>query len=265
MTEAIQIGNRTITVSELISLLANYQMLPQLQRELLIDEAIEQNSRSANVAIECTPEEVAQAKQQFYAEKQLKNEEDIQAWMAHQKLTSEQLEVITTRKLKIEKFKQATWGNKLESYFFQSKAKLDKVIYSLLRTQDVGIAQELYFRIQAKENSFADLAREYSLGPEAQTGGLVGPIELNALHPVMVQMLSSSQPGHILPPTRIADWFVILRLEKFIPVQLDEFMKGRLLNELFEIWLQEQQKQIMSAPQGEGDAGRQGEGDKPLT
>ncbi|MBN3943439.1 peptidylprolyl isomerase [Nostoc sp. NMS9] len=253
MTEAIQIGNRTITASELISLLASYQMLPQLQRELIIDEAIEQNSRSAKVVIECTPEEVAQAKQQFYTEKQFKNEEDIQAWMAHQGLTPDQLEVITTRKLKIEKFKQATWGNKLESYFFQSKAKLDKVIYSLLRTQDVGIAQELYFRIQAKENSFADLAREYSLGPEAQTGGLVGPIELNALHPIMVQMLSSSQPGQILPPTRIAEWFVILRLEKFIPAQLDEFMKMRLLNELFENWLQEQQKQIMSAPQGEGE------------
>ncbi|MEH2121067.1 peptidylprolyl isomerase [Nostoc sp.] len=264
MTEAIQIGNRTITASELISLLASYQMLPQLQRELILDEAIDQSSRSANVAI-CTPEEVAQAKQQFYAEKQFKNEEDIQAWMAHQGVTPEQLEVIITRKLKIEKFKQATWGNKLESYFFQSKAKLDKVIYSLLRTQDVGIAQELYFRIQAKENSFADLAREYSLGPEAQTGGLVGPIELNALHPVMVQMLSSSQPGQILPPTRIADWFVILRLEKFIPAQLDEFMKVRLLNELFETWLQEQQKKIMSAPRGEGGTGQQGESDNPLT
>ncbi|MEH2404883.1 peptidylprolyl isomerase [Nostoc sp.] len=264
MTEAIQIGNRTITASELISLLASYQMLPQLQRELILDEAIDQSSRSANVAIS-TLEEVSQAKQQFYAEKQLKNEEDIQAWMAHQGVTPEQLEVIITRKLKIEKFKQTTWGNKLESYFFQSKAKLDKVIYSLLRTQDVGIAQELYFRIQAKENSFADLAREYSLGPEAQTGGLVGPIELNALHPVMVQMLSSSQPGQILPPTRIADWFVILRLEKFIPAQLDEFMKVRLLNELFEIWLQEQQKQIMSAPRPEAGTGRQGEGDQPLT
>ncbi|MEH2453498.1 peptidylprolyl isomerase [Nostoc sp.] len=264
MTEAIQIGNRTITASELISLLASYQMLPQLQRELILDEAIDQSSRSANVAIS-TPKEVSQAKQQFYAEKQFKNEEDIQAWMAHQGVTPEQLEVIITRKLKIEKFKQDTWGNKLESYFFQSKAKLDKVIYSLLRTQDVGIAQELYFRIQAKENSFADLAREYSLGPEAQTGGLVGPIELNALHPVMVQMLSSSQPGQILPPTRIADWFVILRLEKFIPAQLDEFMKVRLLNELFETWLQEQQKQIMSAPRGEGGTGRQGEGDNSIT
>ncbi|MDZ8184953.1 MAG: peptidylprolyl isomerase [Nostoc sp. ChiSLP02] len=265
MTEALQIGNRTITASELISLLASYQMLPQLQRELIIDEAIEQNSRSANVVIECTPEEVAQAKQQFYAEKQLKNEEDIQAWMVRQGLTYEQLEAITTRKLKIEKFKQATWGNKLESYFFQSKSKLDKVIYSLLRTQDIGIAQELYFRIQAKESSFADLAREYSLGPEAQTGGLVGPVELNALHPVMVQMLSSSQPGQILPPTRIAEWFVILRLEKFIPAQLDDFMKARLMNELFENWLQEQQKQMMSAHQQQLATQNQQDVEQPLT
>ncbi len=264
MTEALQIGNRTITASELISLLASYQMLPQLQRELIVDEAIEQSSRSANTAIECTAEEIAQAKQQFYAEKQLKNEEDIQAWMVRQGLTYEQLEAVTTRKLKIEKFKQATWANKLESYFFQSKSKLDKVIYSLLRTQDVGIAQELYFRIQAKENSFADLAREYSLGPEAQTGGLVGPVELNALHPVMVQMLSSSQPGQILPPTRIAEWFVILRLEKFIPAQLDDFMKARLLNELFETWLQEQQRQMMSAQQ-QSAIEKQEDVDKPLT
>ncbi|MEH2068994.1 MAG: peptidylprolyl isomerase [Nostoc sp.] len=264
MTQALQIGNRTIAASELISLLASYQMLPQLQRELIVDEAIEQSSRSANVVIEFTPEEVAQAKQQFYAEKQLKNEEDVQAWMARQGVTYEQLEGITTRKLKIEKFKQATWGNKLESYFFQSKSKLDKVIYSLLRTQDVGIAQELYFRIQAKENSFADLAREYSLGPEAQTGGLVGPVELNALHPLMVQMLSSSQPGQILPPTRIADWFVILRLEKFIPAQLDELMKTRLLNELFETWLQEQQKQIMSAQREQAATQTQEDVEKPL-
>ncbi|MBD2677623.1 MULTISPECIES: peptidylprolyl isomerase [Nostoc] len=265
MTEALQIGNRKIAASELISLLASYQMLPQLQRELIVDEAIEQTSRSANVAIDLTPEEVAQAKQQFYAEKQLKNEEDIQAWMVRQGLSYEQLEAVTTRKLKIEKFKQATWGNKLEAYFFQSKAKLDKVIYSLLRTQDVGIAQELYFRIQAKENSFADLAREYSLGPEAQTGGLVGPVELNALHPVMVQMLSSSQPGQILPPTRIAEWFVILRLEKFIPAQLDESMKARLLNELFEAWLQEQQKQMMSARLEQVATETQEDVEKPLT
>ncbi|BAY08480.1 peptidylprolyl isomerase [Calothrix sp. NIES-2098] len=238
MTEVLRIGNRTITAEELIPLLAGYQMLPQLRRELIIDEAI--------ASIDCTPEEIAQAKQQFFAERQLASETDVKAWMEFLGLSANQLEALTLRKLKVEKFKQMTWGKKLESYFFQSKAKLDKVIYSLLRTQDIGIAQELYFRIQAKEQSFAEVAREYSKGPEAQTGGLVGPIELNQLHPAMAQLLTNTQPGQVLPPTRIAEWFVIVQLEKFIPAQLDEPMRVRLLNELFEGWIQEQQRQMMT-------------------
>ncbi|AFY42824.1 peptidylprolyl isomerase [Nostoc sp. PCC 7107] len=236
MTEVLQIGNRAIPATELISLLASYQMLPQLLRELIIDEAI------AN--IECTPEEITRAQQQFYLERQLKTDTDIKAWMAYHGITVDQLESVTIRRLKIEKFKLDTWGNKLESYFFQNKTKLDKVIYSLLRTQDIGLVQELYFRLQAKEQSFAEVAQEYSQGPEAQTGGLVGPVELQAIHPGMAQLLSSSQPGQVIPPARIAEWVVILRLEKLIPAQLDDQMKARLLNELFEAWLQEQQKQI---------------------
>ncbi|QLE59176.1 peptidylprolyl isomerase [Nostoc sp. TCL26-01] len=236
MTEVLQIGNRTIQSSELIPLLASYQLLPQLLRELIIDEAI--------TPIKCEAEELAQAKQRFFAEKQLAQEADIQAWMAHQGLSIEQLEHLLMRKIRLEKYKQDTWGHKLESYFFQLKGKLDKVIYSLLRTQDAGLAQELYFRLQAKEQTFTEVAQKYSQGPEAQTGGLVGPVELSSLHPAMVQLISTYQPGQISPPARIAEWFVILRVEKLIPAQLDEPMKARLLNELFEGWLQEQQKQV---------------------
>ncbi|MBD2439633.1 peptidylprolyl isomerase [Nostoc sp. FACHB-110] len=236
MTEVLQIGNRTIKTAEIIPLLAGYQMLPQLQRELIIDEAI--------ASIECTPEEVTRAQQQFYNERQLKTDDDIKAWMVYHGITVDQLESVTIRRLKIEKFKLVTWGNKLEAYFFQNKAKLDKVIYSLLRTQDIGLIQELYFRLQAKEQSFAEIAKEYSQGPEAQTNGLVGPIEIQTLHPAMMQLLSSSQPGQVMPPARIAEWIVIIRLEKLIPAQLDDAMKARLLNELFESWLQEQQRQI---------------------
>jgi len=49
----------------------------------------------------------------------------------------------------------------------------------VIRTKDPGVAQELYFRIQAGEQSFAEVAREYSQGPEAYTCGLLGPVELS--------------------------------------------------------------------------------------
>ena len=240
MTQVLQIGNRAITPAEIIPLLAGYQILPQLLRELIIDEAI--------APIKCTPEEEDTARQQFYTQNQLTNETQRQAWLQWHRMTPEQLEALATRGLRVEKFKQATWSHKLESYLLSRKGQLDRVIYSLIRTKDPGIAQEIYFRVQEGEQSFAELAREYSQGPEAQTGGLVGPVELSTPHPILAKMLYASQQGQLSPPTRLGEWLVIVRLEKFMPAQLDEPMRQRLLNECFTTWLQEQLQQLNTTP-----------------
>lgn len=235
MNRVLQIGDRIIDSTEIIPLLAGYQLLPSFVRELIIDQAIASYS--------CTPEEVASNSKQFAEKNQITDAENKQNWLKYHHLTEAQLEALATRGLLIEKFKQATWGNKLESYFLSRKGQLDRVIYSLIRTQDPGIAQELYFRIQENEQSFADLARQYSQGSEAQTGGMIGPIEISVPHPILSQLLRLSQLGQVLPPTRLEDWLVIVRLEKFIPAQLDEAMRQRLLNECFTTWLCEQLKQ----------------------
>jgi parvulin-like peptidyl-prolyl isomerase len=118
------------------------------------------------------------------------------------------------------------------------------VVYSLLRVQDAGMAQELYFRLADDHATFDQLARQYSQGPEAQTGGLIGPVDLGTPHRALARMLSVSQPGQLWPPTLVNDWFIIVRLEKFLPAQLDNSMRQHLLNELFNTWLQEQLQQV---------------------
>lgn len=238
MTAVLQIGNRSITAAEVLPLMAGYQMLPQFLQEILIDDATS--------SIECTPEEVVAACQQFYTQNQITADEARQAWLRRYGMTQEQLDLLATRELRVEKYKRLTWGPKLESYFLSRKDKLDKVIYSLIRTQDIGIAQELYFRILEGEQSFAELARTYSQGPEAQTDGLIGPVELSVPHPTLAQILTLSQPGQLSPPTRVGEWLVLVRLERFIPAQLDESMRRRLLNECFNNWLQEQLNQLGS-------------------
>jgi parvulin-like peptidyl-prolyl isomerase len=239
MDTLLKVGDRAITAEEIIPLLAGYQLLPQLLREIIIDQAI--------ASISCTPEEKAKATQLFFEQNQITDEATKLAWASQRGMTTAQLEAIATRGLLVEKFKHTTWGHKLESYFLSRKGQLDRVIYSLIRTQDPGVAQELYFRIQEGEQSFADLAREYSQGPEAQTGGLIGPVELSTPNPVLAQLLRLSQPGQISPPTRLGEWIVIVRLDKFIPAQLDAPMRQRLLNECFNTWLSEQLKQQLTA------------------
>jgi parvulin-like peptidyl-prolyl isomerase len=237
MTVILQVSNRTITSEEIIPLLAGYQLLPRLLFEMLIDKAI--------VPFTCTPQETAVAYQQFCEKNQLTTETERQAWLDLNGMTLEQLQALAIRGLRIEKFKQANWGHKLESYFLSRKSQLDKVLYSLIQTQDV-VVQELYFRIQEGEESFAELARKYSQDGEAQNGGLIGPVELSTCHPTLAKMLSVSQPGQLWPPTRLGEWLVIVRLEKFIPAQLDKLMRQRLLSELFAAWLQEQLYQLGS-------------------
>ncbi len=238
MTGVYKIGETIIKAEEIPALLKRYQLMPQFMREVIIDRAIAE--------ITCTPEEQAAALEKFAAQHQLTSDEAKQAWLASHDLTGEELNTMAERPVKIEKFKQATWTNKVENYFMSRKSNLDHVVYSLVRTKNSGLAHELYFRILEGEQSFAEAARDNSEGPESRTGGLLGPVPLSQPHPAISKLLSVSQPGQLWAPRPLAEWMVVIRLEKFIPAQLDESMRRRLIDELFETWVREQLTEVGS-------------------
>lgn len=107
---------QTFIAQDSILLLAKYQMMPQLICEGVIDRAISN--------IECTVEEINAACQQFYQQWNLTTDEQQQIWRSHCGLNQVQFEKMTTRSLRVEKFKQCTWGHKLKSHFLQRKQDL---------------------------------------------------------------------------------------------------------------------------------------------
>ncbi len=236
MTEEFAIGKQILSASEIPGLLGRYQLMQQFIREKIVDGAI--------ADLTCTAAEREQAIEKFCQQHNLNTPEAKNEWLGNQLLTPEQLEEIAVRSLLIEKYKVATWGLKVESYFLKRKFSLDMVYYSLIRMKDEGLAKEIYFRIQEGEESFADMARQYSQGPEANTGGYIGPAPVIQPHPVISQLLSVSQPGQLWAPRPLAEWFIIIRLEQYIPAQLDEAMRQRMIDEMFVSWLNEQQQQV---------------------
>jgi parvulin-like peptidyl-prolyl isomerase len=234
--QAYRVGETTIKAEEMPSLLKRYQLMPRFLREVIIDGAIAEFT--------CTEEESTAALERFLAQHQLTSPEAKQAWLDANHLTPEDLQEIAERPIRLEKFKQETWKNKVENYFVSRKSGLDQVVYSLIRTKNSGLAHELYFRVAEGEQPFADVAREYSEGPEARTGGILGPVPLSQPHPAISKLLSVSQPGQLWPPRPLTEWMVIIRLEKFIPAQLDDTMRHRLIDELFENWLREQLAEV---------------------
>ena len=218
----------TVNHHNIIPLLASYKMMPQLLRERIIDKAVG--------SIECTPAEIEQAYQEFYQTNQINSEIELQIWLQRHNMTVPQLELTIIRPLKIHKFKQQTWGNQLESYFWQRQPDLDLVVYSMIKVKDQDLAQELYFRISAGEQTFTAAASQYSQGIEAYTGGIMNPIGIGRLPKPLAQRLRSLNPGELHRP--------IVRLEQIIPAKLNSFTAKSLLNEMFESWLKQQLKTL---------------------
>ena len=153
MISALPIVDKTVQPSDLIPLLGQYQLLPQLLKELIIDQAIQD--------VQLDPEEVVQAVEQFYRQHQIGEEARREAWLKHYRMSPEQLEMQAQRQMKLHKFKLQTWNNQVESDFLQQKGQFDQYVYSLIRLASAEVAQELYFRLHASEEAFADLATKY--------------------------------------------------------------------------------------------------------
>ncbi len=238
MSVVLEIDDRIYTAEDLVPLLAQYQILPKLAQEIVIDKAI--------ADVECTPEEKSQAYSQFCQQNQFADDEQVRAWLTRQGMNREQLEHSLTKRLRIERYKQQRWGDQVDGYFIKRKSQLDRVVYSLIRIDKAEVAQELYFRIKEGENTFSELAMEYSQGTEAQTGGLIGPVEINAPHPTIAKILATSKPGQVIPPTRVGEWIVIVRLENYLSAKLDQPMRQRMLDEMFRDWLNQEIKQKVS-------------------
>lgn len=236
MSVCFQIGTEAIAPEGMLTLLNSYQLTPQLLKGYIVDQAIAE--------ITCSNEEFKAAQTQLCQRYQLATPDALEKWYEQQGMTEEDFVSMLTRAVRVEKFKQETWGAKVESYFLSRKSSLDQVIYSLIRTRDLGLAQELYFRIKEGEQPFSELARQYSEGIEASTGGVLGPVRVDQPHPAVSRLLAVSQPGQLWPPRPLAEWFIIVRLEKFIPAQLDEAMRRRLIDEMFETWVREQMQQM---------------------
>ena len=129
---------------------------------------------------------------------------------------------------------------KAEARFLERKNELDQVVYSLLRLANNFLARELYLQIESGESNFADLAKRYAEGPERNTNGIVGPVSLTQAHPVLVEKLRVAQPGVLLEPFRISNWWLVVRLERYSPATFTPEVSDQMCREMFDSWIAEE-------------------------
>ena len=232
MSNELSLPGRVVAVDELPGLMADLDLMPLLLRRYL--ERVNGNqfnpSHDEQVAFQKT----------FLARERITDQASLKAWLERQGISEPQMSQRLFRALQLEQFKQATFGPRVEPLFLERKANLDRVMYSMLRVRERAKAVELHLRLEEEEATFADLASNFSEGSERQINGLIGPMELGRINPVLGERLRISTPGQLWPPFEAEGWWVLLRHERHLPAQLDPPMQQRLIDEMYELWMRDQ-------------------------
>ena len=217
---------------EALALLQRHNLLRPLVRAEILSKTVE--------TIDLSAEQRDQVWNDFKAKNELNNAEIFKAYLKNNGLKESDLRWQLELPIRVKIYSQEHFQHKAEARFLARKEQLDKVVYSLLRLQDKCLARELYLRISGGEANFADLAAEYSQGPEAKTKGIVGPVPMTQAHPFVSERLRTSQPGQLLQPFQIDQWWLLIRLERYEPAKFDNNTRQRMAQELFQEWLNQE-------------------------
>jgi len=224
-------------------LLRRYNLLQPLVEQMITNEAI--------AGAPVPQDALEKAKLELLDQRGFETMEQWSEMLADLDRSHEEVIDRLERVIRRQEFMRERFGPKAEARFLERKSELDQVVYSLLRLGNSFLARELYLQIESGESNFADLAKRYAEGPERNTNGIVGPVSLTQAHPVLVDKLRVSQPGVLLEPFRIADWWLVVRLERYSPATFTEEVSDRMCREMFDAWIAEQTTSTLSRLEGE--------------
>ncbi|KZR78343.1 peptidylprolyl isomerase [Prochlorococcus marinus] len=216
---------------EALDLLRRHNLLIQAARAEIIADAVS--------TIELPPEQSEQLWNNHLKQNNLEKPDKLKTKLKALSISEEDLRWQLELPLRINKYSYEHFHHKAEARFLARKEQLDLVVYSLLRVKDAYLARELYLRISGQEANFADLAFDHSLGKEARTKGIVGPVPMTQAHPALAERLRTSQPGELLEPFKIEEWWLVARLERFEAAKFDDKTAQAMACELFQDWIQE--------------------------
>ena len=225
------------------SLLRRYNLLKPLVEQMITSEAI------AGVSV---PEDALEtAKLELLDQRGFETMDEWSEMLTDLGRTDAEVIDRLERVIRRREYMRDRFAPKAEARFLERKNELDQVVYSLLRLADSFLARELYLQIESEESNFADLAKRYAEGPERNTNGIVGPVSLTQAHPLLVEKLRVAQPGVLLEPFRVADWWLVVRLERYSPATFTPEVSDRMCREMFDAWIEEETATTLSRLEGE--------------
>ena len=209
-----------------VNFLDNANLLENTAKELIINKLIDK--------ITIGEKQFDEFFREFLKKNQINEEKQLINFLDKNSFSKKTLRRKLLRSIKIQKLYTNEFKKQAKDYFLLNKNIFNKVTYTLIRTSNLQLAKELYLQIEGGEENIHDLAEKYSEGDEKLTRGIVGPIPLNQGHYLIRQKIGNSKEGELIEPFQIENWWIILKLEKFLKIKYTDQLEISICRDLFE-------------------------------
>lgn len=164
-------------------------------------------------------------------------------WLQQQQITVEDWSQGIKVALLTRKLKEHLFGDAVDGHYISNRDDYKRVALSQILVRELPDALKVAHALQAENASFCALALDYSQGKQSkENGGFVGICFIAKLLPEIVEAVYEAKEGEVVGPVQTKLGYRIIRIEKLFPTELNESVRGEILDSLFQAWLQEQIK-----------------------
>ncbi len=234
----LSIDSESISLRQAFDYLRASGELPQFLQAILRQHVIEAELRS-RADLEVDASLIEQAVINFRLQNRLVEPQKFEQWLASQRLNYLQFRNQIAKKLQLAQFKNELTASKVEAYFNQNKALLDRVILSRIVVAEQDLAEELMRQILDDGRPFEGVARDHSIANDRLFNGMMGICAAGDLPEPIREAIVGAQPGDILGPIAFEGRYNLLRVEGWQPASLEGSLKSQLQEKIFEEWLRE--------------------------
>jgi parvulin-like peptidyl-prolyl isomerase len=233
-----------LSLHELLHELKVQGRLAPLIAAAVVEKVIAVAAKKESISV--TDAELQRTADAFRLRQGLNRAADTQRWLANNRLTGADLELVLERNLLRQKLADKVTGDQVEKTLAANRAKLDRARLRQIIVAKEGIAQELLSRIEEEGADFTELARQHSVDPRIRaSGGDLGVVARPAMAPAIEAAVFGAKNGAVVGPLKTDAGYALIKIEEITLGQLDAPTTTAIRQNLFRDWIT---KQIRNGP-----------------
>jgi parvulin-like peptidyl-prolyl isomerase len=238
MTTIVRIDGEVVGVEEFVRMLKLTGRFSGLVDDLVRERLTVHAARKHGIRV--SADEIQSRADEFRRAHSLHRAADTNNYLDSLAVSLDEFETFITDSLYQEKMlAQVCNDAAVEEYFKLNSPKFDCIEVSHIVVDNEGMAKEMVSALREDPDSFAEMAREYSIAETRETGGQIGKVLRGSLKTDIEAKVFNSAVGELLGPFQSADasFYEIFIVNAKHPARLDDDTKTEVRRRLREEWL----------------------------